>query len=213
MEPRKLIALPDGSVILLADVKGSSTKSQKALAARISTKGSVIWRRTVSDNSAAVIFHSGHYDPITEQVVIVGRRTIGGDSGRCDNWSQSLVFVLNAQDGGIAYSDYFGEKTKSAGNRQALFDIAPGQEAGSFVVAGFRSSGFSAAHFCDRHHIASAAAKLAYSCRSMRLGAAGRQRHRLHAVRILGCGRNDSTIRSCARSVSPPALPLPHHRW
>ena len=144
-EPRKLIALPNGDVVLLNQIaftEGAATK-QVAWAARIAPNGRVLWSRPYSDNSASIIFHSGYYDASGERLVIVGRRTAGPDpASRCEIWSQSLVMTLLASSGQPTAPNLttFGEQARSFTNRQAIYDIAPDDKAGSFLITGFSTA-------------------------------------------------------------------------
>ena len=53
----------------------------------------------LTDPAVSVIRHSAHYDPVSKRIVVVGRRTIGGDSGKCENWSQSYVQGVESASG------------------------------------------------------------------------------------------------------------------
>jgi hypothetical protein len=140
-EPRKLISLPGGAVVLLVQVhvpEGASAR-QLAWATRIEPNGQITWTRVFSEGTNSIILHSGLHDQKTDRLVLVGRRTLGGDDGKCENWSQSLVVTLKAADGitqGGQISVY-GEEKKGATNRQAIYDITPGDRPDSFIVAGF----------------------------------------------------------------------------
>ena len=138
-EPRKLIPLPNGDVVLLAQIAITEPAvRQIAWAARIAPNDRVVWSRAYPDNSASTIFHSGHYEPRGDRLILVGRRTSGGDpSGRCEYWSQSIVIPVAAATGQPDAPTAFGSQAKSLTNRQAIYDIAPDNRAGSYIVTGF----------------------------------------------------------------------------
>jgi hypothetical protein len=143
-ESRKLIALPNGDIIVLGVItvtEGLAIK-QVAWATRVAPNDRILWSRTYPDPSASIIVHSAVYDQNGDKIILVGRRTNGLDpSSRCENWSQSWVMSVAAASGQPLLSSLIiGEQTKSFNNRQAIYDIAQGENAGSYVVTGFRSA-------------------------------------------------------------------------
>jgi hypothetical protein len=152
-EPRKLIGLPNGDVVLLSQIlisEGAAVR-QVAWAARIAPNDRILWSRAFPDNAASTIFHSGLYEANSDRLILVGRRTNGGDPQyRCENWSQSLVLPLAAATGQPSPSlTTFGQATKSLTNRQAIYDITPGERAGTYAVAGFQSARHSDTDGCQ----------------------------------------------------------------
>jgi hypothetical protein len=141
-EPRKLIALPNGDVVLLAQIavtEGASVR-QIAWAARITPNDRVMWTRTFPDAGVSTIFHSGHYEANGDRLILVGRRTNGLDpSSRCEKWSQSWVMPLAAANGQplVANLIAFGTQARSFTNRQAIYDITPADRVDNYVVTGF----------------------------------------------------------------------------
>ena len=143
--PRRLVALPDGSVVVLANVmtsSGEDIKQQHAWAIRIGPNGQIIWSRIFSHDTDSTIFYSGQYDQRTERLLIVGRRTNGFDPDHeCKKWSQSLVVTLSAATGQpTAPALLAGPSTIGPTSRQAIYDIAPGDRPGSYVVTGFATA-------------------------------------------------------------------------
>lgn len=140
-ESRKLIALPDGGVVILGQLTLAEDK-QVAWALRIGANGNVLWNRPfATDPGVVTIFHSGLYDSKSGKLILAGRRTAGFDEGKCVKWSQSVAATLRMSDGQFeAPPFYSGSQTSGANNRQAFLDIAPTDTSNSYVVAGFASA-------------------------------------------------------------------------
>jgi hypothetical protein len=143
--PRKLLALPNGDVVLLGDITITEAQvvRQVGWAARIAANDRIVWNRTYPDSPNTTIFHSGLYEANGDKVILVGRRTSGADpASRCEFWSQSLILPVAAATGNPLGQRpiTFGDQNKSFTNRQAIYDIIPGERAGSYVVTGFQTA-------------------------------------------------------------------------
>jgi hypothetical protein len=143
MNPRKLIALPDGDVIVLGNVRLNDAQRdrQVAWAARVASNGRVVWNELYRDDPNITIFYSGLHEANGDKVILVGRRSNGGDDTyRCETWSQSLVIAVATGTGAQLARTSFGEQGRTPTNRQAIYDIARGERPGSYAVTGFRSA-------------------------------------------------------------------------
>jgi hypothetical protein len=138
---RKIIALPDGGAVILAHLIVGGDK-QIAWALRVSADGGVIWNRAfMNDPVGFTIFNSGYYEKDGDRLIIVGRRTLGYDEGRCTSWSQSLVVTLKARDGQQEINPVLaGMQGAGPNNRQAIWDIIAGEKPNTYVVTGFATS-------------------------------------------------------------------------
>src|SRR6266478_5800591 len=76
-EGRKIIALPDGGAVILAQLIVGGDK-QIAWAVRVSADGSVVWNEAFTNDPVGLtLFHSGYYEKDGDRLIIVGRRTAG----------------------------------------------------------------------------------------------------------------------------------------
>ncbi len=146
--PSKMIATPNGDLILLGQLRFVDETRTIGWAMRISNNRRVLWNKTFADPNSSVIVYSGFYDVKNDRIIMVGRLTVGGD---CQMWSQSLVITLRGSDGKeTAPRLTAGEQAAKPTNRQALFDIAPGDLPNSYLVAGFATTADSRSeHKCD----------------------------------------------------------------
>jgi hypothetical protein len=142
-ESRKIIALPDGGALILAQLSIGVDK-QIAWALRVSADGGVIWNRAFTgDPVGLTIFNSAYYEKDGDRLIIVGRRTSGYDEGRCTNWSQSLVVTLKASNGQSLPeipTFFIGSQGGAPNNRQAIWDIIAGEKPNTYTVTGFSTS-------------------------------------------------------------------------
>lgn len=140
-DARKIIALPDGGALILAQLSIGGDK-QIAWALRVSADGGVIWNKAFTrDPVGLTIFNSAYHEKDGDRLIIVGRRTSGYDEGRCTNWSQSLVVTLKASNGLPEIPTYFiGTQGGGPNNRQAIWDIIAGEKPNTYVVTGFSTS-------------------------------------------------------------------------
>jgi hypothetical protein len=140
-EARKIIALPDGGAVVLAQLIVGGDK-QIAWALRVSDSGSVVWNRAfTSDPVGLTIFHAGYFEKNSGRLIIVGRRTAGFDEGRCTSWSQSMIVTLKASDGQQEIPTFFlGTQGAGPNNRQAILDVIAGERPNTYVVTGFSTS-------------------------------------------------------------------------
>lgn len=137
-EARRLVALPRGDMVVIGQAWYPGEPSAASWAVRVTETGRVVWSRTFSDPALSIVLVAAAYDEANERVILGGRLTEGADDGQCTKWSQSLVQVLNAATGADAMRPLLrGERGRSAGNREAISDIAPGGGPGRFVVSGF----------------------------------------------------------------------------
>lgn len=140
----KLLALPNGDVVLLGDIAVGDDKTERkmawAWAARIAPNDRVVWNRIYPDGANLTLFHSGLYEATGERIILVGRRSSGSDDYSCENWSQSWVMPVSAANGQLLSPitlNVFGETGKSPTNRQAIYDITPAESTGTYLVTGF----------------------------------------------------------------------------
>jgi hypothetical protein len=147
-DPRRLIALANGDVVLLAQIFPDQTQTRQfAAVTRIAANGRIVWTRSFPEATTSVVFDSGYYDSKGDRLILVGRRQLGPDMGRCENWSQSMVVTMAASDGRLVAEPLIqGEQGRARTNRQAIFDLTPDGTTGNFVVTGF----FTAPHGTDR---------------------------------------------------------------
>lgn len=138
-EPRRLVALPGGDVVVVGQAHHGDDPSTFSWAMRVTEAGRVVWSRVFSEPPATVVLAALLHDPATDRIMMVGRLTEGSDDGQCLKWSQSLAVVVQAADGRVVGRVVRGDKGSGPTNREALFDIAPGDRPGRFVVAGFNS--------------------------------------------------------------------------
>jgi hypothetical protein len=105
---------------------------------RIDDTGEASWNVSLAGSDGnTIILHSGVYQAEGDRLIVVGRQTQGSDDGQCERWSQSLVITLNAATGQPIFPNLTrGEQARTPTNRQAIFDITPGEKPGTFVVAG-----------------------------------------------------------------------------
>jgi hypothetical protein len=140
-EGRKIIALPDGGAVILAQLIVGGDR-QIAWALRVSADGSVVWNKVfTSDSVGLTLFHSGYFEKDGDRLIIVGRRTSGFDEGKCTSWSQSLIVTLKASDGRPEIPTLFlGPQGGGPNNRQAILDIVAGDKPNTYVTTGFSTS-------------------------------------------------------------------------
>lgn len=88
---KKILALPQNSIGLIGNLRLAHSSWFSGVVLALGADGKVLWEREVTDPTANYLFQSGTYDPGSNRIIAVGRRTIGNDDGTCTNWSQSYV--------------------------------------------------------------------------------------------------------------------------
>jgi hypothetical protein len=138
VEFTKAVALSKTSLALVGYLKFAGKSWFSSFALVVSTEGQIKWFRVSPDDNVNLMFQSAVFDSVRNRIIAVGRRTLGGDSGTCANWSQSYVQGFDAASGVRVEPQYArGATVKGPTDRQALYDIAPIKGGTQFAVVGF----------------------------------------------------------------------------
>jgi hypothetical protein len=142
MQFNKIIALPKGELALIGSFQPKNSTWQAGIVMAVDFGGHLKWVNERIEPNANVLFQSGIFDPASNLVIAVGRKTSGPDpDGLCRNWSQSYVRGFNTLlKGGLAGpSLQDGEAAEGPNNRQAIYDIVAAESPEHYAFVGFKS--------------------------------------------------------------------------
>lgn len=154
-QPRvdKVVAGRSGSALLVGSVLSGSGDGQRqaGLVGRIDGDGRTEWAGPVRLSAdTSVILYSGLHDARAGRFLVVGRHTNGADSGRCAFWSQAYAAAF-PDSGPLGDWDFLlhGEPAPGPHNRAAFYDIAAGDEEGTYALVGFATAPAAAGDGCQ----------------------------------------------------------------
>ena len=106
VEFTKAVALSKTSLALVGYLKFAGKSWFSSFGLVVSTEGQIKWFRVSPDDNVNLMFQSAVFDSVRNRIIAVGRRTLGGDSGTCANWSQSYVQGFDAASGELVEPQY-----------------------------------------------------------------------------------------------------------